>query len=119
MKATLTLTVPKPVKAHAPELASGMSAIAAFKTISATLLAQMQANRQGVMEGRDPEYLYQMRVAVRRLRSLCAAYSKWLPGAALQPLIAELKWLARALGPARDADVFVSKSWPPLRAVPP
>jgi CHAD domain-containing protein len=108
--------VPQPAKARLPELAPGVNAIAAFKTIAATLLAEVQANRQGVIEGRDPEYLHQMRVAVRRLRSLCAAYAKTLPAAALQPLRAELKWLAHALGPARDADVFATEIWPPLRA---
>jgi CHAD domain-containing protein len=116
MKTTRKLKVPQPVKARRPELTSDMSAIAAFKIIVATLLAQMQANRRGVIEGRDAEYLHQMRVVVRRLRALCGAYAKSLPRTALQPLTAELIWLARALGPARDADVFVTEIWPPLRA---
>lgn len=116
MKTTRKLKAPQPVKARPPELTSGMTAIAAFKTIAATLLTQIQADRHGVIEGNDPEYLHQMRVAVRRLRAICAAYAKWLPDALLRPRIAELKWLARALGPARDADVFVSEIWPSLRA---
>ena len=105
-----------PVKACAPELVSGIAAIQAFKDIASTLLAQVQANRQGVIADRDPEYLHQMRVAVRRLRALCGAYARTLPQAALQPFVAELKWLARALGPARDADVFITEIWPLLRA---
>jgi CHAD domain-containing protein len=116
MQNTLKQMAPQPVKARAPELTSDMSTIAAFNTIAATLLAQIQANRQGVIEGRDPEYLHQMRVAVGRLRSLCTAYAKRLPKAALLPWIEQLKWLARALGSARDADVFVTEIWPPLRA---
>jgi CHAD domain-containing protein len=102
----------QPVKASLPEVMSDMSAIAAFKAITATLLGQMQANRQGVIEGCDPEHLHQMRVAVRRLRPLCAAYAKTLPAAALQPLRAGLKWLAHALGSARDADGFATEIWP-------
>jgi CHAD domain-containing protein len=104
-----------PVKARAPELACDVSTIFAFKIIAATLLAQIQANRLGVIAGRDPEYLHQMRVAVRRLRAVCGLYAKVLPTQALEPLITELKWFARALGPARDADVFVTEIWPPLR----
>ncbi len=116
MQTTRKLRAPQPAKARPPELTSDMSAIAALKTIVATLFVQIQANRPGVIEGRDPEYLHRMRVAVRRLRAVCAAYAKGLPEAALRPLIAELKWLGCALGPARDADVFVTEIWPPLRA---
>jgi len=103
------------VKARAPELVFGISTIAAFKNITSTLLTQAEANRHGVIEDRDPEYLHQMRVAVRRLRALCGAYAKILPRTVLQPFVAELKWLARALGPARDADVFITEIWPLLR----
>jgi CHAD domain-containing protein len=105
------------VKACALELASDDSALAAFKIIATTLLAQIQANRQGVIEGRDPEHLHRMRVAVRRLRSLCGAYADIVPRTTLQPFVAQLKWLGRALGPARDADVFAIEIWPPLREV--
>ena len=105
------------VKVDAPRLASDDAALTAFKVIAAALLAQMQANRQGVIAGRDPEYLHHMRVAVRRLRSLCAAHADIMPRTTLQPFIAQLRWLARALGPARDADVFAIEIWPPLREV--
>lgn len=104
---------PRPVKTHAAILATDDSGIAAFKTMAAMLLAQMQANRQGTLAGEDPEYLHQLRVALRRLRSMLGAYAKAL---GKPTLINELKWLARALGPARDADVFATEIWPPLRA---
>ena len=110
------LATPQAVKTRAPALAHDVSAIAAFKTIAATLLTQIQANRQGVIEGRDPEYLHQMRVAVRRLRSLCGDYKKVLPKAVLHSFVADLRWLGRAMGPARDTDVFVTEIWPRLRA---
>lgn len=108
---------PQPQKVGAVELAPEISAMAAFKSIVGTLLAQAQGNRTGVMEGRDPEYLHQMRVAVRRLRSVCGTYANLLPQGALRPLIADLKWLFRSLGPARNTDVFVTEIWPSLRSV--
>lgn len=98
------------------ELEPGVSAIAAFNMIAAALLARIEANQEGVIDEDDPEYLHQMRVTVRRLRSLCGAYETFLPKTTLQPLIEDLRWLARALGPARDADVFAIEIWPPLRA---
>lgn len=110
---------PEPVKAQTPALDPDISAIDAFKTAAGALLAQAQANRDGVIAGSDPEYLHQMRVAVRRLRALCSLYRKLLGRAALAPLAEELRWLARGLGPARDADVFAIEIWPPLRAALP
>lgn len=114
--ALLCNQLPQPVKACTVDLVPDVSAIAAFNAVAAMLLGQMQANWHGALDGRDPEFLHQMRVAVRRLRSVCGAYAKVLPAAALQPHISGLKWLAHALGPARDADVFVTEIWPPLRA---
>lgn len=111
----MRMQVNSPLKAQAPKLAPGVSAIDALSAFVAAARAQIQANQNGVIVGSDPEYLHQMRVAVRRLRSVCAAYKKLLPESVLLPLFADLKWLARALGPARDADVFVTEIWPPLR----
>lgn len=114
--ALLCKQLPQPVKACTVDLVPDVSTLAAFNAVAAMLLGQMQANWHGALDGRDPEYLHQMRVAVRRLRSVCGAYGKVLPAAALQPHLCGLKWLAHALGPARDADVFVTEIWPPLRA---
>lgn len=107
-------TQPAPVKARPAALAAGMSVKDAFKTIAWSTLGHLQANAPGVQQAEDPEYLHQMRVALRRFRSLFGVFADVLPPAAA-PLVAELKWLAGALGPARDWDVFMTETLPPIR----
>lgn len=107
-------THPAPVRARPAALAADMSVKDAFKTIAWSTLGHLQANAPGVQQAKDPEYLHQMRVALRRFRSLFGVFADVLPPAAA-PLVAELKWLAGALGPARDWDVFMTETLPPIR----
>lgn len=108
-------TQPAPVKSRPAALAAEMSVKEAFKAIAWSTLGHMQANEPGLRLARDPEYLHQMRVALRRFRSLCGVFAEVLPQAAA-PHVAELKWLAGALGPARDWDVFMTETLPPIRS---
>ena len=55
----------------------------------------------------DPEGVYQMRVALRRLRTICALFRRDIPSPAFQAVNGEAKWLMQQLGPARDWDAFV------------
>jgi CHAD domain-containing protein len=57
--------------------------------------------------GATPEGVHQMRVALRRLRSLLRAFRPACDGASLRDFDAGLKDLAGALGPARDWDVWL------------
>src|SRR5436190_16794529 len=57
-----------------------------------------------------------MRVGTRRLRSCLSLIKPFTAEAELEPLIAEVKWLAALLGEARDWDVFVTETLPPLAA---
>jgi len=104
-----------PQRASPPALDVGLSVGEAFAAIAWSTLAHLQANEQGVLAGEDPEFLHQMRVALRRLRSALSAFAAALPDAARAPVAAELKWLGGALAPARDWDVFVTETLPPLR----
>lgn len=103
-----------PVKARANVLAPDTAVAAAFQSILAAALAQLQANERGLLEGRDPEFLHQMRVAVRRMRSVVAVFDATLPAAAGDAIAAELRRLAHALGPARDWDVFLAETLEPV-----
>jgi CHAD domain-containing protein len=53
-----------------------------------------------------PDAVHTMRVAVRRLRSALATYRPLFVRAETEPVRAELKWLAAALGEPRDAEVM-------------
>jgi triphosphatase len=105
-----------PVKARPATLSTEMSVNDAFKEVIWASLAHLQANERGMLEGADPEYLHQMRVALRRLRSAFSVFAPLFPEEAIVPLAAELRWLAASLGPARDWDVFVTETLPPVHA---
>jgi CHAD domain-containing protein len=54
----------------------------------------------------EPDSVHQMRVATRRLRSTLRSFDEVIPRAATGSLAAELQWLGRLLGAARDAEVL-------------
>jgi triphosphatase len=57
-------------------------------------------------KGADPEGVHQMRVALRRLRTICALFRRDIPSPAFQAVNSEARWLMQQLGPAREWDVF-------------
>ena len=105
---------PKPVKVHPAKLAPALSVGEAFRAVMQAGLTHLQANAHGMLAGGDLEYLHQMRVALRRLRSAFSVFEPVMPGAAA-PMLAEIKWLASSLGPARDWDVFLTETLPPIK----
>lgn len=107
---------PRPVKARAAVLDAKMSVGNAFKEVMWAGLVHLHANEGGVLTGADPEFVHQMRVALRRLRSALGIFSPPVPEAETAPLAKELKWLASCLGPARDWDVFATETLPPIEA---
>ena len=64
-------------------------------------------NEPGTRLGFDPEYLHDMRVAIRRLRAALEVFSDALPKKRVRWLEKELKWIARTLGQVRDLDVHI------------
>lgn len=61
---------------------------------------------EGVKEGKDPEAVHQMRVAMRRLRSLLTTFE----GVLDVPRVArKVGMISRVLGQARDADVMLER----------
>lgn len=92
---------------RAPALDPNASPGAAFGSIFTAALAQAGANAQGVLDSSDPEYLHQMRVGLRRLRSALRAFGPVVQNA--KPLKHGLRGLMKALGPARDWIVLVQR----------
>ena len=106
----------EPLKAPPSPVAADMTSNSAFKALILTCLAHYTANQRGMLAGAGPEYLHQMRVALRRLRSVFSTFAPLFPAAVLEPPVAETRWLARILGTARDRDVFVAETLPPVSA---
>ncbi len=57
----------------------------------------------------DPEWLHQMRVSVRRLRSDLRTFAHIIGDEDAAAMRARLRWLARTLGFVRDADVLLER----------
>lgn len=69
--------------------------------------ARMVAHDGGVRSGDDPEDLHQLRVAVRRLRSILKSTKAALERERAKSLQEGLSWLAGETGHARDLDVML------------
>jgi len=65
-------------------------------------------------ENSDCEGIHQMRVSLRRMRSALSVFSRVIAPDLLSPWSDDMRWIANALGPARDMDVFLNESISPL-----
>jgi triphosphatase len=97
---------PPPAKWSRPIIAENAAASDAFATLCAAALSQIGTNAAGVSDGRDPEYLHQLRVGVRRLRSALHAFRRLLTRSLAREVERPLKEMMRTWGAARDWDVF-------------
>ncbi len=79
----------------------------ALRRILLVLLESLRRNIDGTIADLDPEFLHDLRVATRRSRSLLTGVRRVFPDEALQPFLADLKWLFAATGPCRDLDVYL------------
>lgn len=89
------------------ELSPGMPAHEALAKIHLALLQAIRHNQAGVLESRDPEFLHDFRVAVRRARSALTQVKGVFPAAEAESIRAALSSMTRVTGPSRDLDVFL------------
>jgi inorganic triphosphatase YgiF len=101
---------PAPVKAAPAALAAQMTVEEAFVALVSQCLAHLHANEDGLLLNRDPEYLHQARVALRRLRSVFRLFGAAVPREPFAASLEQLKALGQTLGAARDWDVFVTET---------
>lgn len=106
---------PIPQRADDVVLSHKATAGHAIAAILRSCLAQVEGNASGVLADDDPEWIHQMRIGVRRLRACLSLAAGSVATARIEPLRVELRWLAQALGPARDLDVFVQETLPAFR----
>jgi triphosphatase len=110
--ALLEGTINAPMSAEAVVLAPSAAVADAFAAIGFSCLRQIAGNEFSVRQG-DPEGIHQMRVGLRRLRAALSLFKNMLQGKKNDRLKGELIWLTEQLGPARDTDVFISKTVAP------
>ena len=95
---TSTATVP---------LESEMASLEGFRAVLANLDEAIAANWQGTIDQVDPKFLHDLRIALRRTRTVLAASKSVVPTAVLDPAREGFAWLAGATGAARDLDVYL------------
>jgi len=100
----------QPVRAAPVELRGNMGVPTALAALGAECLGQVGSNAESIAVGVGDDFLHQLRVGVRRLRSLLRLVERELGNEAIDALVAELRWLGGELGPARDWDVFATDS---------
>ncbi|KVL00125.1 CHAD domain-containing protein [Burkholderia cepacia] len=106
----------EPVKAQPVDLTGVRTQRAALFALSGDITAQWLGNEGGVLEYDDPEFVHQMRVALRRLRTLMRFFPRFADRQWRDTLGADMRWLAALLGTVRDWDVFATESLPALIA---
>jgi CHAD domain-containing protein len=74
--------------------------------VLARLLQVIEANLPGTLADVDSEFLHDLRVAVRRSRSVQRQLAGVFPPEPLERFRAELRWLQQVTGPSRDLDVY-------------
>lgn len=72
-------------------------------------LARMLWNEPGTRLGIDPEYLHDMRVATRRLRTALDLFETAIPDHPRRGFADDLRWIGRGLGRVRDRDVALAR----------
>ncbi len=107
---------PTVLKAEPIKLRSKDSANDTLKRIVQACLIQLQGNQDMVLHGHDIEGVHQMRVALRRLRSALKLFNQILHQQIAENILQDLIWITNTLGTARDIDVFISQTLPPIMA---
>ncbi len=99
-------------KAGKLRLAPGMTVDEAMRQVFRHCLAHALANEAAAAEGRNPDAVHQLRVALRRFRSALAVFAAALPPPQRARWTEEARWLLRALGGCRDLDVLLADLLP-------
>ncbi len=95
-------------RAPALHITPGATLEDAYAIVLNHCLAHLLANQAAALDASAPDALHQMRVALRRLRSALLVFGRVIEGETEEDFMREAKWLTRAIGQARDYDVFVS-----------
>jgi inorganic triphosphatase YgiF len=99
----------KAAKAEPVRLTADMSVGDAFAAAAHSCLRHFRLNEPLVLARRDPAALHQARVAIRRLRSALSLFRPVISDWEYERMREDLRWLAGALGEARNLDVLLGR----------
>ncbi|MCU1394460.1 MAG: hypothetical protein JWM34_2888 [Ilumatobacteraceae bacterium] len=77
------------------------------RDVLANLADSIEANWQGTIDDGDPDFLHDLRVAVRRTRSIITETKSVLPAEVVTKVGKQFTWLGAVTGVARDLDVHL------------
>ena len=106
----------RPFRAKTTPISPEQTPVEAFRSIALGCLEHFQRNEPGLLSGEDTEFVHQARVALRRLRSAIKLFSPVLPREFVNAYGQTWQTLASALGEARNWDVFLNETLPPIQA---
>ena len=92
-------------------LAHDQPALDGFRRVLVNLRDAIVLNWDGTIADIDPEFLHDLRVGVRRTRSVLSNASGVIPDDVRDRAREEFGWLGQVTGPARDLDVYQIE-WP-------
>lgn len=88
-------------------LAPATPAVTAATALLRALLHVIEVNEDGVRSDVDPEFLHDLRVAVRRTRTAVRAFRGVLPDPVVAVAADGFRWAQQVTGPVRDLDVHL------------
>jgi CHAD domain-containing protein len=88
-------------------LKPGEDAFGGFRRVLDNLASAIDANLDGAIHDTDPELLHELRVAIRRTRTVLVQGLGILPSDVRDRYRESFGWLGQVTGPARDLDVFI------------
>lgn len=102
------------VRAEASRIEAAQTPVEAFACLAFSCVRQWQANAAGAAKSENPEFIHQLRVSQRRLRSLLKLFSPALPAEFVTDWSARLRDNANRFGDARDLDVLYDEILAPV-----
>jgi len=112
-------TPPAAPKPGRPTMPAGVALDEALRIILGAVLRHLFDALPAAWDGGSPEGVHQMRVALRRLRSLFGLMRDVSESVSLESFRAEASRLADGLGNARDTDVFITETLASVEAALP
>ena len=109
---------PSGVKATPADLAASHTIDEALARVCRVSSIQALGNLAPIMQAGDPEGVHQLRVSLRRLRSALLFFRDHV-GSRAKTLNKNARRALKRLGPARDLDVFLIETMPPVAAANP
>ena len=109
-------TPPTPARAESIDLSGLSTPQAALIAICNNVAEHWFGNDSGVRDAINVEFVHQLRVSQRRLKTALRIFPHWKDDPWNTRIAPDLKWLGGMLGEARDWDVFVDSTLPALAA---